>query len=199
MKQEGALVAFSQWTYTGFERSRARRSSNKQSSGRLLEYWKGFVRGSRQLTWETCHSQRSTVSGDSVIWSFWHYTTFYSSDQRFTAKIVSAEYWLGWSDSPWSPRTLAAVGSSTAETSSDISIPRWFGVCRDDSQLKLHCFSDASSVGYGSVCYLRVVRGTSRQCKFVLGKSRVSDKNSDDTKTRTSRSCSGYKTSSNDI
>ena len=55
-----------------------------------------------------------------------------------------------------------------------ISIPRWFGVCKDDSHLELHCFSDASSVDYGAVCYLRVVRGTSRECKFILGKSRVS-------------------------
>jgi len=55
-----------------------------------------------------------------------------------------------------------------------ISIPRWFGVCRDDSHLELHCFSDASSVSYRAVCYLQVVRGTSRECKFVLGRSRVS-------------------------
>ena len=37
---------------------------------------------SRQLAWETCHSQRGTVSGESVIWPFWNDTTFYSSDLK---------------------------------------------------------------------------------------------------------------------
>jgi len=51
-----------------------------------------------------------------------------------------------------------------------ISIPRWFGFGRDDSQLELHCFSDANGVGYGAVCYTRVVRGSTIHCTFVSGK-----------------------------
>jgi len=74
--------------------------------------------------------------------------------------LISQELWLQW---------VQALPKLQG-----ISIPRWFGVCKDDSHLELHCFSDASSVGYGVVCYLRVVRGTSREWKFVLGKSRVS-------------------------
>ena len=74
--------------------------------------------------------------------------------------LISQELWLQW---------VQALPKLQG-----ISIPRWFGVCKDDSHLELHCFSDASSVDYGAVCYLRVVRGTSRECKFILGKSRVS-------------------------
>jgi len=32
-----------------------------------------------------------------------------------------------------------------------ISIPRWLGTCSEDVGLELHCFSDASEVGYGAV------------------------------------------------
>ena len=39
----------------------------------------------------------------------------------------------------------------------------------------LHCFSDASFVGYGAVCYLRLVDENGRvQVSLVMGKSRVS-------------------------
>jgi len=54
-----------------------------------------------------------------------------------------------------------------------ISIPWWFRFRRDDSKLELHCFSNFSDVGYGAVCYIRVVRGSAIHCAFVLGKSHV--------------------------
>ena len=54
-----------------------------------------------------------------------------------------------------------------------IAIPRWFGCCPHGSELELHCFSDASGVGYGAVCYIRIVQGSMIHCSFVLGKSRV--------------------------
>lgn len=39
---------------------------------------------------------------------------------------------------------------------------------------ELHCFSDASEVGYGVVFYLRIIdKKGNIHCSFVLGKSRV--------------------------
>ncbi|CAG2211230.1 unnamed protein product [Mytilus edulis] len=39
---------------------------------------------------------------------------------------------------------------------------------------QIHCFSDASDIGYGMVFYLRLIDKTGRiHCSFVLGKSRV--------------------------
>ena len=73
------------------------------------------------------------------------------------------DIWMRW------VRTLPKLQS--------VSIPRWFGCCRDDSQLELHCLGDTSSVGYGAVCYIRVVRGSAIHCAFCFGKvTRVSDK-----------------------
>ena len=58
----------------------------------------------------------------------------------------------------------------------NIQLPRCykpvdFGYVRS---CQLHCFSDASELGYGMVCYLRLIDDSGRiHCAFILGKSRV--------------------------
>ena len=60
---------------------------------------------------------------------------------------------------------------------SKFSIPRWWD---DDTtigkEVQLHCFSDAAQIGFGSVCYRRVLSdepGAEPRVDFVLGKSHV--------------------------
>ncbi|XP_076810887.1 uncharacterized protein LOC143453439 [Clavelina lepadiformis] len=54
-----------------------------------------------------------------------------------------------------------------------ITIPRCFNGALQNPVVELHCFCDASEVGYGAVCYLRFVDGATYHCSFVIGKSRV--------------------------
>jgi len=54
-----------------------------------------------------------------------------------------------------------------------ISIPRWFHPFSELNTVELHCFCDDSAVGYGAVCYLRLVFRSAIHCSFVIGKSRV--------------------------
>ena len=42
-------------------------------------------------------------------------------------------------------------------------------------EVTLHCFSDASFIGYGVACYLRMVDEEGRvEVRLVMGKARVS-------------------------
>ncbi|XP_078493996.1 uncharacterized protein LOC144749513 [Ciona intestinalis] len=55
-----------------------------------------------------------------------------------------------------------------------IRVPRWLGLCNTNRSVELHCFCDASELGYGAVCYFRVVSDVGDiTCSFVMGKSRV--------------------------
>ena len=57
----------------------------------------------------------------------------------------------------------------------DIAISRCYKpIDFDIVRTELHCFSDASEVGYGAVTYLRMVSASQEvHCSFVLGRSRV--------------------------
>ena len=55
-----------------------------------------------------------------------------------------------------------------------ISIPRWLCTSKkNNSQNELHIFTDASSVAYGAVSYMRTTNLKSVQISFIMGKSRI--------------------------
>jgi len=54
-----------------------------------------------------------------------------------------------------------------------ISIPRIYHGFTGAKSLELHCFADASSDGYGAVCYFCARSLDEYTCSFVIGKSRV--------------------------
>ena len=55
----------------------------------------------------------------------------------------------------------------------EISIPRSLGGFSSLENVQLHVFADASSVGIGAVCYLRVSNANNCFVSFMMGKSRV--------------------------
>ena len=55
----------------------------------------------------------------------------------------------------------------------EISIPRCLGGFSSLENVQLHVFADASSVGIGAVCYLRVSNANNCFVSFMMGKSRV--------------------------
>ena len=57
---------------------------------------------------------------------------------------------------------------------SEVSIPRLHKNFTDAESCELHCFADASSDGFGAVCYFRICKSNQYVCSFVIGKSRVS-------------------------
>ena len=54
-----------------------------------------------------------------------------------------------------------------------MSISRVYSGFSNTKNTQLHCFSDASKVGFGAVCYLRIDNGNGISCSYVIGKSRV--------------------------
>ena len=53
-----------------------------------------------------------------------------------------------------------------------VKISRWYHTSPNDT-IELHIFSDASSIAYGAVSYLRISRPDVIYCSFILGKSRL--------------------------
>ena len=97
-------------------------------------------------------------------------TEFWANATQWTPRIGGMK--CGWYGSASDLQGIWIQWVQALPKLQTISIPQWFGFCRDDSLLELHCFNDVISVGYGVVCYIRVVKATSRECKFVLGRYR---------------------------
>ncbi|XP_077967742.1 uncharacterized protein LOC144421974 [Styela clava] len=82
---------------------------------------------------------------------------------------------LGWDDAipPEYKRTWTTWKSCLPQLES-VTIPRCVKSLSGVTGIELHCFCDASELGYGSVCYMRTSDGTTNCVSFVMGKSRVS-------------------------
>ena len=61
---------------------------------------------------------------------------------------------------------------STLKKLESVKISRWYYTSPNDT-IELHIFSDASSIAYGAVSYLRISRPDVIYCSFILGKSRL--------------------------
>lgn len=53
-----------------------------------------------------------------------------------------------------------------------ISIPRWYGTKNDDN-IQMHVFTDASEYAYSTVIYLRIQNGNNVRCSLVTSKLKV--------------------------
>ena len=55
----------------------------------------------------------------------------------------------------------------------ELVMPRVYRRLTDCLSAELHCFADASKLGFGTLCHLRTFDGSSYACSFAIGKSRV--------------------------
>lgn len=94
------------------------------------------------------------------------------------AKVFMQRLWrmkLGWDD-PISGDSLERwrIIYSALPRLNEISLPRWTGRDSDNTEMQLHGFSDASTVAYAAVVYLRVKSLTgSIKITLLAGKSKV--------------------------
>ena len=70
-------------------------------------------------------------------------------------------------------RTIWQRFFATLPCLNELVMPRVYRGLTDCSSVELHCFADASKLGFGTLCYLRTFDGSSYACSFVTGKSRV--------------------------
>ena len=64
---------------------------------------------------------------------------------------------------------------SSLEKLSEVTVARCYSdLSKSSVKATLHCFSDASEIGYGQVSYLQVVDGSNVSVSQVIAKSRVS-------------------------
>ena len=83
---------------------------------------------------------------------------------------------VGWDDPiPSVNKKFWEVYSKSLQTLGSVGIPRCYRPSDfDPIEAQLHCFCDASQIGYGAVLYLRFAGPDGQvHCSFVMGRSRV--------------------------
>lgn len=91
-------------------------------------------------------------------------------------KIIIQDLWRDQRD--WDEKITGKIHIDWEKFNNDlknihmISIDRWFGT-KEDIQLQLHGFCDASEKGFGAVIYSRIRLGNKYKTELVVAKSRV--------------------------
>ena len=94
-------------------------------------------------------------------------------------KITLQSMWkekVGWDDLiPESLLNTYTEWLSTLPEFGNVKVPRWFGfpIKKDDRDVELHIFSDASLKAFSSCAYFRAVKDEDVTCSFIVGKSRL--------------------------
>ena len=96
----------------------------------------------------------SLIEPKQIIQDLWKQNIDW--DEQIPAKIL--QRWQKW--------------KSTLKKLESVKISRWYHTSPNDT-IELHIFSDASSIAYRTVSYLRISRPNAIYCRFILGKSRL--------------------------
>lgn len=94
-----------------------------------------------------------------------------------SAKIIIQQLWrlnFTWDESvPLDINTAWLAFRNQLKYLNEINIPR-HTICRDSIDIQLHCFSDASNMGFGTCCYIRSVDSSGNIHVYLLcSKGRV--------------------------
>ena len=96
----------------------------------------------------------SLIEPNQIIQDLWKQNVDW--DEQIPADIL--QRWQKW--------------KGTLKKLESVKISRWYHTSPNDT-IELHIFSDASSIAYGAVSYLRISRPDVIYCNFILGKSRL--------------------------
>ena len=94
------------------------------------------------------------------------------------AKYIIQQLWkekIGWDEKiPDNLYKRWELWKQEMSNISTISIPRWFGFDKkENNQIELHMFCDASKIAYGAVAYLKCTEQNQNHVTFLLAKSRL--------------------------
>ena len=96
----------------------------------------------------------SLIEPKQIIQDLWKQNIGW--DEQIPAEIL--QRWQKW--------------KSTLKKLESVKISRWYHTSPNDT-IEIHIFSDASSIAYGAVSYLRISRPNAIYCSVILGKSRL--------------------------
>jgi len=93
-----------------------------------------------------------------------------TSCQKRASKIMPDELRLGQRDKFRQAKALVEMNKRCPSCANDIQSAMVWHLL---GGLELHCVSDASEVGYGVVCYMRIPTDCRTHCYFILVKTSV--------------------------